>query len=247
MPALVATSGYGVGAAEDYFGYTVLNAGLKLVSSKKTPHAKSAAVAVDEKGNNIAETKYGTDTIFDIENEYDLVSGTLDTSDLVLGTVAAGSEGVAPLLAAVVSEVSGKTSNGAWPRISVKGVTNASIAALFTDLPTFTCPALTIASTKTAQLLGATLAVGAKQTGSSFTFAGKIDYHTETGATLAAALTGAELKCSADAVEVTAAVVFTSATPFAAGDQVQKAGRDGNPTAYGTGSFEATKTYAPDA
>jgi hypothetical protein len=248
MPALTPTLGYGVGAAEDNFGLTVLNAGLKLVASKKTPHAKSAAKAQDEGGNEIAETKYGTDTIFDVECSYDLISGTLDTATLALGLIAAGAEGVAPLYAVVVSNISGKTSNGAWPQITVKGAMNAAgIATLFTDLPTFTCPSFTLTAKKTAQLLGFTLATGAKQTGTGFSFDGSLTWHTETGTTLAGALTGAELKATAEAVEVTAAVVFTAVSPFASSDQVQKAGRDAKPTAYGTGSAEATKTYPPDS
>jgi hypothetical protein len=252
MPALVPTVGYGVGTVDDYFG--LAGAYLKVVSNKKTPHAKSVAKAQDENGNELAETKYGTDTIFDIETTYDLVGGTLVTSAVKLGKYTAGAEGVAPLNVAIADGMSVKTSNGSWPQLTVKGVFSetSDISALFDaadgDLPTFTCPAFTIKGAKLAQVIGVTMgATTARCTGSGLSFDGKIEWHTETGATLAGALTGAELKITGEAVEITAAATVTAATPFAAGDIIQKPGSDRKATGYATASWEASKTYPKDA
>ena len=249
MSALTPAYGYGLGPVDDFFG--LASASLKLVKSTKSHHSKSVAKAQDEAGNEIAETKYGTDTILDVTNEYDLISGTLDTATLKLGKYPAGATGVAPLYESIADGIAVKTSNGSWPRVTVKGamVEAASpngVSSLFTDLPTFTCPSVTLNGKKTAQLIFATLATGAKLTGSGMSFDGKIEWHTETGVTLAGALTGAEMKVNADAVEITAAPAFTVASPFVAGDVITKPGRDASPTAYATGKWEASKTYAPD-
>ena len=249
MSALVPAYGYGLGPVDDFFG--LASSSLKLVKSTKTPHTKSVAKAQDEAGNEIAETKFGTDTIFDVTNEYDLISGTLDTATLKLGLHAAGATGVAPLYESIADGLSGKTSNGSWPRITVKGTMVAAaspsgVSSLFTDLPTFTCPSVTLNGKKTAQPIFFTLATGAKLTGSGFSFDGKFEWHTETGVTLAGALTGAELKVNADSVEITAAPAFTAGTPFVAGDVIQQPGRDASPTAYANTKWEASKTYAPD-
>lgn len=254
MPALTPTVGYGVGTVDDYFGLAISPSYLKVVSSKKTPHAKSVAKAQDENGNELAETKYGTDTIFDIETTYELPSGSFVTSSLKLGKIAAGAEGIPPLNVAIVDGVSLKTSNGSWPQLTVKGVFSETvdISTLFNgtdgDLPTFTCPAFTIKGAKVAQVIGVTMgATTARCTGSGMSFDGKIDWHTETGATLAGALTGAELKITGEAVEITAAATVTNATPFAAGDIIQKPGSDRKATGYATASWEASKTYPKDA
>ena len=255
MPtALTPAYGYGLGPVDDFFGLAASN--LKLVKSTKTPHAKSVAKAPDEHGNEVAETKYGTDTIFDVSNEYDLISGTFATSGLKLGKYAEGGTGVAPLYESIADGVDVKTGNGQWPKITVKGVTILAAApaggsALFNsadgDLPTFTCPSITLNGSKSAQPIFFTLASGAKLTGSGFSFDGKLDWHTETGQTLAGALTGAEMKVDGDAVEISAAPAFTAATPLVAGDVVQKPGRDASPTGYATAKMEASKTYPPDA
>lgn len=255
MPtALTPAYGYGLGPVDDFFG--LASSDLKLVKSTQTPHAKSVAKAQDESGNEIDETKFGTDTILDVTCEYDLIKGTLDTATLKLGKYSEGATGVAPLYESIADGISWKTSNGAWPRITVKGATilaaaPAGVSALFNatdgDLPTFTCPSVTLTGSKTAQPIFFTLASGARLTGSGFSFDGKLDWHTETGQTLAGALTGAEMKVDGDAVEISAAPAFTAATPLVAGDVIQKPGRDASPTAYATAKWEASKTYAPDA
>ena len=247
--ALTADYGFGVTGYDDFFG--IASSTLKLITSKKTPHALSVAKAQDEDGNEIAETKYGTDTIFDVECTYDLVSGTLDTDTLVLGKYAEGATGVAPLYESVCNGIAVKTSNGAWPSITLKGTMKmaaapAGVSALFADLRTWTCPTFTIAGKRKAQLIGLTLSTDSEPTGSSMSLDGQLSWHTESGTTLAGALTGAELKVTGEAVEIAAAPVFSAATPFAAGDIVQKPGRDAKATDYATASAEATKTYAPD-
>jgi hypothetical protein len=247
--ALTATIGYGVAAYDDFFGKA--SATLKMISSKKTPHALSVAKAQDHDGNEIAETKFGSDTLFDVECTYDLTSGTLDTATLILGKIAEGATGVAPLYECICNGIAVKTSNGAWPQITLKGVMKAAaapngISSLFAEVRTWTCPSFTLTGKRSAVLIGLTIADDAEVTASGLTFDAQLSWHTESGTTIAGALTGAELKVTGDAVEITAAPVFSAATPFAAGDIVQKPGRDGKATDYATGSVEATKTYAPD-
>lgn len=248
MSALTQAYGYGLGPVDDFFG--LASANLKLVASKKTPHALSLAKAEDRDGNELAETKYGTDTIFDVENEYDLVKGTLNTGTLLLGLIVAGSTGIAPLFEAILESIAVKTSNGAWPKLTVKGAMIAAaspngVSSLFTNLSTFTCPSFTVYGKKSAQLFGFTLASGAEITTGGFSFDGKIEWHTETGVTLAGALTGAEFKADADSVEITAAPAFTAVSPFAAGDVIQKPGRDAKATGYATSKVEATVIVIP--
>ena len=254
MPALTPAYGYGLGPVDDFFGLAASN--LKLVKSTKNPHPKSVAKAQDESGNELAETKYGTDTIFDVTCVYDLISGTYDTADLKLGKYDEGGVGVAPLYESIADGVDVKTDNKTHPQTTVKGATiltasPAGVSSLFNDaegdLPTFTMPSFVLKGAKIAQYLGCSIATGARISASSLSLSGKIDWHTETGETLAGALTGAELKASATPVEISAAPVFTAATPFAAGDVIQKPGRDATAIDYASGgTWEASKTYPPD-
>jgi hypothetical protein len=273
MPALTATLGYGVGQYEDYFGITALTGNgstyqLKLIKSTKTPRAKQVALAQDDEGNTISQTKWGTDTIFDATCVYHLVSGTFAMNSggtvnadgnamktngtpantlLFLGKVSAGAEGVPPVYEAMIESIDIKTSNGSWPEVTVKGVFNtAGISSLFALTPTFSVMDFTLYGRKTAQLMGATLSAGSKATGSGYSLTGNLSYHEDTGAVLAIALTGAVHKVSGDAVEVTVAPTFTAAGLFVAGDIIQKPGRDATATTYGVASFEAQLDYGKD-
>jgi hypothetical protein len=273
MPALVAKVGYGLGKYEDYFGVTAWTGNgttfkLETVSAKKTPRALKVATATDENDNFVGQTKYGTATIFEVENSYDLVAGTLalNTGGVLnaatnamktngtpantlsfLGPVAAGAEGVAPVYACVIESVEWRTGNGQWPKLTVRGIFNvAGIAALVTNSYQFSSMAWALTGTKTAQAPWLTIAAGAKITGSSYGITGRLEYHEETGAVLAIALTGATHKATVDGVEITAAPAFTAVAPFAAGDIIQSPGRDVAATAYATASAEAQLDLGAD-
>jgi hypothetical protein len=227
-------SGYGIGA--DHFN--LASASLKLISSKSSLMSASVAKAQDEDGNEIAEEKFAADGPSEVECVYDLIAGTLNTNTLKLGRI--GSTDV------VCSGVSGKTSNGSWPQITAKGVGGTGTYAKFTNIATWTCPSIVLNGKRSAMLIGATLAEGASATGSTFSFDGKLDFHKESGTVIAAALTGAELKVTNEAVETTGAIAWTVATPFAAGDKITS-GSDSKATEYATGSIEMTKTYNHDS
>jgi hypothetical protein len=227
-------AGYGIGM--DYFG--LASASLKLISSKANLLSASVAKAQDEDGNEVAETKFAADGPSEVECVYDLVASTLNTNTLKLGRV--GSTDV------ICSGIAGKTSNGSWPQITMKGVSGTGMYAKFTNIAVWTCPSFVLNGKRSAMLIGATLGEGASVTGSSFALDGKIDYHRESGTVIAAALTGAELKVTNEAVETTGAIAWTAATPFAATDKITTSG-DTKATDYATGSIELTKTYNHDA
>lgn len=270
MPALTATVGYGVAAYNDYFGVSAWTGNgttykLNLVSAKSTPRGKQVATATDENDNIIGQTKWGTDTIFEAECSYDLVAGTLtlnpsgvlnaagnamktDAGTIqFLGPVAAGATGIAPVYAALIESCEWRTGNGQWPRLTVRGIYDtAGIASLTTNSYQFSAGDWDLTGTKTAQAPWLTLAAGAKLTGSSYSHSGSIVYHDETGAVLAIAITGSSHKYTAEAVEVTVAPTFTAVSPLAAGDIIQKPGRDATATSYATASAEAQLDLGAD-
>jgi hypothetical protein len=226
-------AGYGNGT--DYFG--IASASLKLVSGKASLLSASVAKAQDEDGNEVAETKYAADGPYEVECVYDLTSSTLNTNTLKLGRV--GTTDV------ICSGIAVKTSNGAWPQVTMKGVSGTGLYAKFTNIDVWTCPSVTLAGKRSAMLIGATLGEGANVTGSSLSLDGKIDYHRESGTVIAAALTGAELKVTNEAVEVSAAIAWTAASPFASTDKITES-TDTKAVDYATGSIELTKTYNHD-
>jgi hypothetical protein len=210
----------------------------------------------------VGQAKYGTDTILEVENSYDLVAGTLKLNDggvlnaatnamktngtpantlCFLGPVAAGAEGIAPVYGCVIESVEWRTGNGQWPRLTVRGImkTTAAISLLVTNSYQFSAMDWDLNGTKTAQAPWLTIGAGAKITGSSYGITGRLEYHEETGAVLAIALTGATHKATVDGVEITAAPAFTAVSPFAAGDIIQSPGRDVAATAFATASAEA--------
>jgi hypothetical protein len=274
MPALVAKVGSGLGKYEDYFGVTAWTGNgttfkLETVSAKKTPRALKVATATDENDNFVGQAKYGTDTIYEVENSYDLVAGTLKLNDggvlnaasnamktngtpantlCFLGPVAAGAEGVAPVYGCVIESVEWSTGNGQWPRLTVRGImkTTAAISLLVTNSYQFSAMDWDLTGTKTAQAPWLTIGAGAKITGSSYGITGRLEYHEETGVVLAIALTGATHKATVDGVEITAAPAFTAVSPFAAGDIIQSPGRDVNATSFATASAEAQLDLGAD-
>ena len=223
-------AGYGIGT--DHF--SLASTSLKLVSEKGTLLSASVAKAQDEDGNEVAETKFAADGPSEVECVYDLTSGTLDIATISLGRI--GTTDV------IASGVAIKTSNGSWPQITVKGVSGTGLFAKFTNINTWTLPAKVINGKRSAQLIFATLGTGASCTGSSLSYDAKIDYHRESGTVIAAALTGAEMKVTNEAVETSGAIAWTIATPFVSTDQIT-AGGDTKATDYATGSIEMTKTY----
>lgn len=266
MPALTATVGYGLGQYEDYFGVTAWTGNgttfkLNTVSARKTPRALKVATATDENDNYVGQKKYGTNTIMEVENSYDLVYGTLALNDggvlnaatnamktngtpantlCFLGPVAAGGTGIPPVYAAVIESVEWRTSNGQWPRLTIRGIMNvAGIASLMTNSYQYSSMDWDLTGTKTAQSPWLTVNAGAKITGSSYSITGRLEYHEETGAVLAIAITGATHKVTVDGVEITTAPAFTAVSPFAAGDIIQSPGRDVTAISYATASAEA--------
>jgi hypothetical protein len=227
-------AGYGIGT--DHFSKA--STSLKLVSTKSNLLSASVAKAQDEDGNEIAETKYASDGPNEVECVYDLISDTLDTDTLALGRV--GSTDV------ICSGIAVKTSNGAWPQITLKGVQGTDLYDKFTNINTWTCPSVTLNGKRSAQLIFATLAEGNFVTGSSLSFDGKVDFHRESGTVIAAALTGAELKVTNEAVETTAAITWTAGSPFASTDKITTS-NDTKAVDYATGSIEMAKTYNHDA
>ena len=226
-------SGYGIGT--DHFS----KAGddLKLVSSKSSKMPASVATATDDDGNTIAETKFASDGPNEVECVYDLIDGTKDMADFALGRI--GSTDV------ICNSVAVKTSNGAWPQITLKGVQGTGLYDKFTNIETWTLPSVTINGKRSAMLIFATLGAGASVTGSTLTYDGKLDFHKESGTVIAAALTGAEMKVTNEAVETTGAISWTAGSPFASTDLVTS-GTDTKATDYATGSCEMTKTYNHD-
>lgn len=227
-------AGYGIGT--DHFSKA--SDDLKLVSTKSTLLSASVAKAQDEDGNEIAEKKYASDGPYEVECVYDLISGTLDTNTLALGRV--GSTDV------ICSGIAVKTSNSSWPQITLKGVQGSGLYDKFTNIETWTCPSVTLNGKRSAMLIFATLGTGASVTGSSLSLDGSIDYHRESGTVIAAALTGAELKVTNEAVETSGAVAFTAGSPFESTDIITKSS-DTKAVDYATGSVEMTKTYNHDA
>jgi hypothetical protein len=228
-------AGYGIGT--DYFGLvTLATPNVKLVSSKATLLSASVAKAQDENGNEVAETKFAADGPSEVECVYDVIAGTVDTSSTsawcAIGDIGADT---------VCTGQAGKTSNGSWPQITVKGVYGTGLVAKFTNVNKWTMPAFTITGKRSAALIGATL-TGGSVTGSSFSMDAKVDYHRESGLVVACALTGAELKVTNEGVETTGTLAFAPAAPFAATDQITTS-VDTKATDYATGSIEMTKTY----
>jgi hypothetical protein len=149
------------GALTDHFGVAALSEHLELISSSKTPVAKSRTDAQDENGDIAAATWFGSETQDECETVVLLKSGTLNLNTLYLGEVDPG---------VVVTGITVETSNGAFPRITVTGKTGCeNIEAPATKANTYRLPSLTIAGKKQAQLMGFTVGQG-KLTGTSFAF-----------------------------------------------------------------------------
>lgn len=215
----------------DHFGLADTN--LRLVSSKKAPRPKQYADVVDSNGNIAARSYYGTTTIMDADCEYNLVSGSKDIATLKLGRKSA---------TIVISGIDGKTSNVAWPTISVKGVTGC--VGLDSLAPTFTLPTKVLLGKKIAQAIFCTIGGTGKLTGSGFAASCKVDEVMDSKAAVAAmAVSGSELILNGNATELNGPVTVSWDTAVT---EIQKPGADKSNVAYGTTSFSAGKFIAKD-
>jgi hypothetical protein len=152
------------GTMVDYAGFAGTD--LKLKSSSEMPHPTGFETATDECGNVIAQGDYATGPGTPFTCEYELVSGTLDTGTLFVG---AGT-------LKVIESVEVTTETGAWPKVSVSGITVAAVPA---SMETFSLPSVTIAGTKCAQLLDFTIESGSRLSNSSIGLSGTIDHTTD--------------------------------------------------------------------
>lgn len=142
--------GTNFGALTDHF--SAISTNLVLISSSKSPTAKSVAEARDANGDIGCQEVYGAADIFDVSCEYEIHAASYDTSALKLGEIATG-VGVASIAVA--------TSNGSWPKVTISGRTGLeTMVAPAGKLNTFTFPTLTVIGAKAAQPLGFTVGGG---------------------------------------------------------------------------------------
>jgi hypothetical protein len=138
------------GALTDHFGFA--DANLVLISSSKTPPAKTRKEASDEAGDFAAITHSGGAGTFDAECVYSLVSGTLDLADLVLGEIEEGKATGSIVVA---------TDAGAFPTITVTGkLGTEKMCAPDGKKASYTIPAQIIKGCKLAQAVGFTVSKG---------------------------------------------------------------------------------------
>jgi hypothetical protein len=165
---------------------------LVLISSSKTPVARSRADAQDENADIAAATWFGATDIYDIECTYALKSSTKNLNTLKLGELEAGT---------VASSIGVSTSNGEWPQITVSGREGLeTITAPSTKANTWTLPSLTISGMKQAQPMGFTVSAG-KLSSTSFDFACEIAEQTNgLGAPVAHGVSSATGSLSAEFV-----------------------------------------------
>ena len=151
------------GTMVDYAGFATSD--LVLKSSQAMPHPTGFEPAVNECGDVIAEGTYATGPGVPFTCEYELISGELDTGTRFVG---AGT-GV------VIESAEAGTETGAWPKVTVSGIT-ATVPA---DMETFSLPSVTIYGKKCAQLLDFTIASGSRLSNSSLSLSGTIDHTTD--------------------------------------------------------------------
>jgi len=136
------------GALTDHF--SVATADLVLVDSSAIPVAQTRADAQDESGDIAASDWHGNTTagLSEASCTYALKSGTLDLTTLVLGQI---SEGVVALNIEVA------TSNGAWPQVTVSGITGSDALE---QVKTYALIGPTINGKKIAQVMGVAVTTG---------------------------------------------------------------------------------------
>jgi len=204
------TTETGFSGIVDHFGLAQTGSGIELVlvESSTTPHPKGTEEARNADGD-IADMGYykggpGTQA----ECVYELQSGTLSLADI-------GVIGVQSTATNAVSSINVETSNGAWPRITVSGITGAAVNV---GGNTFTLPDIDITGTRTAQDLGNTAVGGTVLLqSSSLTAEGSIEHVlASTTAEGAVCVVGCELAVSVSVVSITGAptVTWTSLSSF---------------------------------
>jgi hypothetical protein len=200
-------------STDDIFGILAIVNGLgtladvlKIKGSTRTPIAKATAQALDEYGDIAAKSvPYGAaTTMFEATSEFEVVSGTLDLSKLFLGVTATSGINI--------TGVSIKTSNGAWPTVSITGNVGKVLEAAPTGkLNKWALPAISVVNRKVAQdfggggsaELGFDAPTGCKTTGSGLDFTVNFSETTDgEGLPVAFSIHGADGSMNADFVAV---------------------------------------------
>ena len=182
---------------------------LELVDSSAAPRAQSRADALDENEDVAASAFYGNSAsaIEEISSTFALKGGTLDLSELNIGELTAG---------VVAETIDVKTSNGAWPQITVSGFKGLeTITAPTGFLNTFMIPAISVNGVKQTQLLGFTVTTG-RLTGSSVSFKCTLAEQLDgVGEPAAHGVSGGTGEVTAEFVDVSGAPAFAIAAVLA--------------------------------
>lgn len=235
------------GALTDHFGILALTHGagtladiLKLVESNKTPIPKDRADAKDEYGDIVASTYYGNaaGTIYEATCKYQIVAGSLDLDELMIGELATG----------IVAEVlEANTENGDWPLLSITGKLGmAAIQVPAGKTAKCTLPSdITILGARMAQTMLFATGNGCRLTKSTFKASGSIG-QTEDGVGEPAAygISFETAEITAEFVRVTTAPSWTVAHPAV---EKQAPSLNEPKAAYHTGTGIAEIPLARDA
>lgn len=203
---------WAVKSTDDIFGILALaktgggtlSSVLKIKGSTRTPIAKGVSQALDEYGDIVKKTAYGASTsMFDATSEFEVIADLL-LSDIFLGATATTGTNI--------TGISIKTSNGAWPTLSITGNVGKTCEAAPTGyLNKWALPAITITGRKVAQEfggggsagLGFTTEADCKCTGSGLDFTANFNETPDgEGTPVAFAINGADGSMSADFVGV---------------------------------------------
>jgi len=216
MPGTLVTKATSFGALTDHFSILTIvhDAGtladiLELVDSSATPRAQNRADAPDE-NEDVAASAFSGNTsgeIMEISSTFALKSGTLELDDLVIGELTAG---------IVAETIEVKTSNGAWPQITVTGYKGLeTITAPTGKLNTFALPAISVLGIKQAQVLGFTVTTG-RLTGSGISFKCALAEQLDgVGEPVAHGVSGGTGEVTMDLVDISGAPVIAIAAVLA--------------------------------
>jgi hypothetical protein len=151
------------GSRTDPFGLVAIAAALtpavtlKLKDPDSVPAAQAMAEQTDENGDIVAHVHYGApSTLKDVSCTYELVSGTLDLSELELGELNSGT-------GLILASLGPGTSSDGWPTIAASGrIGCEAVAAPTGKLNTYHLPAISLVAAKRAQpaAFGLTLGEG---------------------------------------------------------------------------------------
>ena len=214
----------------DHFG--LANTNLKLHASSNSPHPKGVEDAADESGNIVDRGYYIGGPGTPNECTYHLVSGTLN-----LNTLSVGKDGND-----IIENINVNTSNGAWPEITVSGVTGVSPAPVGDS---FALPSMVINGTKVAQALGVTIAgTEVSITGASLTAEGSIEHVLADADTVGGtAFSGATV--SATATCLVRDTVGVASTTLPNGEVTQAPATTGGITSWTEANAEAQGYLTP--